>query len=335
MSATTPPSAGSNGAKKTNYRYRTVNCQSTVDETLFGTPHRLTTAARMRAEKQQNNLRTYFLSLTIVQLRNVPEDPTCTSVIIDTATYQRLSNAAKVQPKVVREQEVQQSKQNRECVEEELERRKKAMQEYDLRRKKNTQLEDVDQEAKEEAEYMLKRANELRQEQEDEIKHLNELILNAKCHAIRDAQILEKQQVKREMKDEDKRLDMMMEIERLNSLKIQEEIEKRRHLQAKEGASLILKQIEENDKEKMYKEEIREQENQAMLEYMQKLQEKDWEEFSKRKEGQKKLATDLLAANREIEENRVLRKEQDRIADLAVLEFQKAKAAREAAQEAE
>ncbi|CAF1033604.1 unnamed protein product, partial [Didymodactylos carnosus] len=128
---------------------------------------------------------------------------------------------------------------------------------------------------------------------------------------------------------------IMMEIERLNALKIQEEIEKRRHLQAKEGASLILKQIEENDKEKVFKEEIREQENQAMIDYMQKLQEKDWEEFSKKKEGQKKLATDLLAANREIEENRVLRKEQDRIADLAVLEFQRAKAAREAAQEAE
>ena len=60
------------------------------------------------------------------------------------------------------------------------------------------------------------------------------MILNAKCHAIRDAQVLEKQQIKREMADESKRLDMMMEIERLNALKIQEEIERRRHEQAKE-----------------------------------------------------------------------------------------------------
>jgi hypothetical protein len=60
------------------------------------------------------------------------------------------------------------------------------------------------------------------------------LVLNAKCHAIRDAQILEKQQIKQEMAEEDKRLDMMMEIERLNALKIQEEIERRRQLQAKE-----------------------------------------------------------------------------------------------------
>ena len=52
------------------------------------------------------------------------------------------------------------------------------MQEYDQQRIKNAPLEDIDQEAKEEAEYMLKRANELRQEQEDEVKHLNEVSLS-------------------------------------------------------------------------------------------------------------------------------------------------------------
>ena len=62
------------------------------------------------------------------------------------------------------------------------------------------------------------------------IRFFLKLILNAKCHAIRDAQVLEKRQIKKEVTEEDKRLDMMMEIERLNALKIQEEIERRRHL---------------------------------------------------------------------------------------------------------
>jgi len=56
---------------------------------------------------------------------------------------------------------------------------------------------------------------------------------------------------------------------------------------------MILKQIEENEKEKVYKEEIREQENASMFDYMQKLQEKDWQEFSKRKDSQKKLAVNI------------------------------------------
>ena len=48
-------SSSSNGKRNgTNYRYRTVNAQSEVDETLFGTPHRLATAARMRAERNAN-----------------------------------------------------------------------------------------------------------------------------------------------------------------------------------------------------------------------------------------------------------------------------------------
>lgn len=48
-------STSSNGKRNgNNYRYRTVNAQSEVDETLFGTPHRLATAAKLRAERQLN-----------------------------------------------------------------------------------------------------------------------------------------------------------------------------------------------------------------------------------------------------------------------------------------
>ena len=43
------------------------------------------------------------------------------------------------------------------------------------------------------------------EEQEDEIKKLNELILNAKCHAIRDNQLIEKMEIKKEILEEDKR----------------------------------------------------------------------------------------------------------------------------------
>ena len=58
--------------------------------------------------------------------------------------------------------------------------------------------------------------------------------MNAKVHAIRDAQVVEKQQIKKEVVDEEKRLDTMMEVDRLNAIRIQEEIEKRRHLEQRE-----------------------------------------------------------------------------------------------------
>ena len=56
------------------------------------------------------------------------------------------------------------------------------IQEFDNQRRKNEKLDDIDMQAKEESEYLLKRANELRQEQEDEVKHLNEVNFPLFCY---------------------------------------------------------------------------------------------------------------------------------------------------------
>ena len=63
------------------------------------------------------------------------------------------------------------------------------------------------------------------------------MILNVKVHAIRDAQLVEKKQIKQEVKEEEKRLDLMMEIDRVNAIKIQEEIEKKRKTDMRQKAS--------------------------------------------------------------------------------------------------
>ena len=52
------------------------------------------------------------------------------------------------------------------------------MKQKDMERKKNEKLTDLEQEEKEKAEYLRSKANELMQEQEDEIKHLNEVRLS-------------------------------------------------------------------------------------------------------------------------------------------------------------
>lgn len=55
-----------------------------------------------------------------------------------------------------------------------------------------------------------------------------QIILNAKCHAIRDAQILEKQLIQRELDAEERRLDHMMEVERQKAIQRQEELDRKR-----------------------------------------------------------------------------------------------------------
>ena len=61
------------------------------------------------------------------------------------------------------------------------------------------------------------------------------------------------------------------------------------------GAKVILKQIEENRQEKILKDEMREQENDAMIKYLEQLQKEDWEEAKKRKQQQKKLAVKIFS----------------------------------------
>jgi len=74
------------------------------------------------------------------------------------------------------------------------------------------------------------------------------MILNAKCHAIRDTQLLEKEIIRKEQQDEERRLDHVMEIDRQNAIVMEEEIEKKRKEEKLVGAMKIMEQIEENEK---------------------------------------------------------------------------------------
>jgi len=74
------------------------------------------------------------------------------------------------------------------------------------------------------------------------------MILNAKCHAIRDTQLLEKDIIRKELHDEERRLDHVMEIDRQNAILMEEEIEKKRKEEKLVGAMKIMEQIEDNEK---------------------------------------------------------------------------------------
>ena len=60
-------------------------------------------------------------------------------------------------------------------IQEQSNDRKLQMQAKDRARQKNEKLNDLDEEARQKAEYLLQKAKEQQEEQEDEIKHLNEV----------------------------------------------------------------------------------------------------------------------------------------------------------------
>lgn len=91
------------------------------------------------------------------------------------------------------------------------------------------------------------------------------------------------------MQDEEKRLDQMMEIDRVNSIKMQEEIERKRREERLVGATQILEQIAENEQERLFELERKDQENIQMQKYLEKLMEEDRAKLEKKAMEQRLL----------------------------------------------
>ena len=77
----------------------------------------------------------------------------------------------------------------------------------------------------------------------DDVKAMNQMVLYSKVVTIRDKQLEENKRLEHEWIEEQKKLDLMMEIERLKVLKEEEEREKRKHEARKKGAQVIIDQI--------------------------------------------------------------------------------------------
>ena len=94
----------------------------------------------------------------------------------------------------------------------------------------------------------------------DLIKEMDKLMLYAKTATIRDRQLEERKIMEDMYRNKEKRLDTMMELERLKEMQFQEEKEKEIKRQQKEGSLIIIEQIKENELERLRKKEIKERE---------------------------------------------------------------------------
>merc|ERR1712110_1192556 len=104
---------------------------------------------------------------------------------------------------------------------------------------------------------VLERAKQMLDEDMDDVKHMNQMMLYSKVVTIRDAQIQEKRMVQGEKEEEERCLDAMMEIERLKALKMYEEREKERLQDQRRGSKVIIEQIKDRQAQRMREEESR------------------------------------------------------------------------------
>jgi len=126
------------------------------------------------------------------------DDPQSRKAIVDRNMFEYLSWTA-----VTKEATVEEIKRaediRRDQIQKGMQERKAILQAYDLKRIQNKPKNDLEQEAQEQQQEQIERYRLQKLENDDEIRHLNELILEAKCHAIRDAQIHEKHSIAKEL----------------------------------------------------------------------------------------------------------------------------------------
>ncbi|XP_069797302.1 cilia- and flagella-associated protein 45-like isoform X2 [Narcine bancroftii] len=310
------------GAARTR-RYRPRATSSQVDETLFGNRQQMSAlmeqatsdfdpcsdqalAKMMRTVPSTSKVTESLRIITKDYIRDliIPiEDPSGKTLIISPVDFERIKAASRVISEEEKEAIRKASDAEKMHAVELAADRKSFIRAKELQRQKNEKLSDMEEEARDRALYLLEKANTMRLEQEDEIKKINETIVGARCHAIRDAQILEKEQIMKEMLDEERRLDMMMEVDRQKALKMQDEIERKRKENGLRAKVHLIEQIEEKKTEQMLQQEIKALEAKERLEAMERLHQEDlekreaeFEELQKRLRREKAIEIARLQA---------------------------------------
>merc|ERR1719456_1955558 len=154
-------------------------------------------------------------------------------------------------------------------------------------------------------------------------------MLYSKIVTIRDAQIQEKRYIQQEKEEEERQLDMMMEIERLKALKMYEEREKSKAEDQRRGASVIVEQIKDRQAVRMREEEHRDQERTYILRQIDALKEEEVEQQKAKKVAAKRLMDEVNEANSaamKIKEEKMLA---EKLENQKILDYQKAKEMKE------
>ncbi|XP_008934541.1 PREDICTED: coiled-coil domain-containing protein 19, mitochondrial, partial [Merops nubicus] len=245
----------------------------------------------------------------------IPAENPAASLIIGREDFQRIQAAARVLSQEEREAKLAALKAEKKAALEALRERKSAAKQKMILQQQTGGLSELEEEARERAQHLLQRANRMRMEQEDEIRQFSEMILRAKCHMIRDTQILEKRLIAKELEEEEKRLDKMMEVEREKANELQEELERRRKQEMIRGRQELTKQVEQNAEQRALRDAQRDQEEQELMQHLEQLKMEELKDLERKQEQQKKIQAEIKRVNDENRKLKEQQQEQERLAD--------------------
>jgi hypothetical protein len=166
---------------------------------------------------------------------------------------------------------------------------------------------------------ILCRASTILQEDEPEVRTINQVILAAKVQAIREAQLYEKELIRCEEAEEQRRLDALMKQDQEHALikdddKEMEILEQKK----KDNMASLQAQLDEQEAMKFYFKEMKEKEGEEMQRMWEQF---DMEEIQKKtleRERRQKLGLELLENQLQAVERARMEKEIDKELDQKV-----------------
>eukprot|EP00954_Amorphochlora_amoebiformis_P030539 1394840-Amorphochlora_amoeboformis.AAC.1 len=137
----------------------------------------------------------------------------------------------------------------------------------------------------------------LRDEELDDVKHMNQIILHAECQMARDVQIQRKKLKKQAEREEEVEWNKKMQQERIRGIKKIKEMSRIRRQKKVEDSKILQQQIAEREHERLRQKEIAEQEQQLIVARIKEDERRQEEEAKRRVEFGRKQLAEVMKAN--------------------------------------
>ena len=135
------------------------------------------------------------------------------------------------------------------------------------------------------------------EEQHDDVKEMNRLVLYAKTVTVRDRQLEEKKFIQSHQSEEEKRMDLDMEAERIKLIKHYDIRDAHQKAENERAALVLQQQIKERAEQRLRQQDLLVEEKRQLVAHMKELERKEMEAQLKRLEEAQKVKADLVEAN--------------------------------------
>ena len=164
---------------------------------------------------------------------------------------------------------------------------------------------------------------------EDCVKQMEKLSLCAKVATIRERQLKEHEMMDDLYKKKEKKLDEMMELERLKELRQQQNREDNRKQLQRDGCMIIIDQIKQKEYERIKQKDIIERERQMIQRQIREMHLEDIRQAEKKRMTNEKAAKEIVESNRINALNKQKKILEEKEEDLRILKYNLEKARKE------